>query len=68
MLDDKFIVHGDYNCDIKSGEEIKLERSLYGLSDNLQVELDLVLSSDYNKKLIELQEEEMKVFEEMKKS
>lgn len=65
MANTKFSVY-DYRCSLKTGDEIKVERSIYGYSENLQEELEVVLNSDYEKDLVQLQEKENNIFEDLK--
>lgn len=66
MSNVKFAKYGEYKCNLKTGSEISVERSIYGYAESLQEELETVLNSDYTKDLVQLQKDELKVFEELK--
>lgn len=66
MKNEKFTTYGEYDCQLKSGHDIKLNRVLYAKANNLQNELTYILDSDYDKDLIGLQEQEQAVFKELK--
>lgn len=67
MENKKFNNYGDYESKLVSGKGVQIKRTLYANDENLQDELTNVLNSDYEKDLVNLQEQEQLIYEDLKK-